>query len=80
MQRGENQVKQPNREGSQAVEEVLGAAFHMKFLALLCHETPFLLQNHQYRLLCSYFFLVELRNGLSSYTGYITCISTCRNL
>ena len=47
VQRVEDQVKQPNCWASQAVEEVLGAALQMKFLALLGHETPFLLQNHQ---------------------------------
>ena len=37
--RGEDQVQQPCRGASQAIEEVLGAALHMKFLALLCPET-----------------------------------------
>lgn len=44
--RGEDQVQQPCRGASQAIEEVLGAALHMKFLALLCPETLSLLQSH----------------------------------
>lgn len=43
--RGEDQVQQPCPGASQAIEEVLGAALHMKFLALLCPETLSLLQS-----------------------------------
>ena len=46
LERSEDQVQQPCRGASQAIEKVLGAAVHMKFLALLCPETLSLLQSH----------------------------------
>ena len=91
--RGEDQVQQPCRGASQAIEEVLGAALHMKFLALLCPETvsapksliktslfipPF--GGTQKRAVFSFFFFFFFFLGLSSYIVYVTGISTCRNL
>lgn len=45
LERGEDQAQQPSRGASQAIEKVLGAALHMKFLALLYPETLSLLQS-----------------------------------
>lgn len=44
-----SQGKRPSHTATQAIEGAVGgrALLHMKFFALLCYKTPFLLQNHQ---------------------------------
>lgn len=79
LERGEDQVQQPSRGASQAIEKVLGLPFMWSSLPC-CILRLCLCSKVADRLLFSYLLLVELRKGLSSYIVCVTGISTCRNL